>query len=145
MRLGFYLAGDSSAEVVVPPLARAAKRGGERLLVVAGENAQLDSLDRALWERCAEEFLAHGRAGQGHEERQPLLLSRSCEAPNGARIALLADGRWREEAETFDRALLVFENTGRQAARETWRRFDGREDVTREFYEFVAGQWVKKA
>ena len=145
MRVGFYLSGEMPVEQALPLVARAAKRAGERLLVVAGEDHLLDTLDRALWEQCPEDFLAHGRAGQPHAARQPVLLSRTCEPENGARLIALADGHWREEAESFERALVFFGNNGRDAARAVWRRFDNRQDVKREFHEFEGGKWVSKA
>jgi DNA polymerase III subunit chi len=115
------------------------------MVVVAGDDALLDRLDSALWEQFPEDFLAHGRADAAHAERQPVLLSRECAAANGATLVALADGRWREDAERFDRALLFFDEAGRAAARETWRLFDQREDVTREFHELEGGKWVQKA
>ena len=74
-----------------------------------------------------------------------MLLSPECAAANGATLVALADGRWRPEAEAFDRALLFFDETGRATSREVWRQFDQREDVTREFHELEAGKWVQKA
>jgi DNA polymerase-3 subunit chi len=130
---------------VLPLIARAAGRAGQRMLVVAGETELLDRLDKALWEQSPEDFLAHGRADAPHAERQPVLLSADCSATNGATLVALADGQWREEAEAFDRALLFFDGGGRAAARDTWRLFDGREDVTREFHELEGSKWVQKA
>jgi DNA polymerase III subunit chi len=144
-RVGFYLSGAQPVERVLPLIARAAKKAGQRVLVVAGDEALLDRLDQALWEQFPEDFLAHGRAASAHAERQPVLLSADCAAANGATLVALADGQWREEAERFERALLFFDEAGRAAARETWRLFDQREDVTREFYELEAGKWVQKA
>ncbi len=115
------------------------------MLVVAAEPDLLDRLDTALWEQFPEDFLAHGRADAAHAGRQPVLLSADCAAVNGATLVALADGRWREEAEQFDRALLFFDEAGRAAARETWRLFDQREDVAREFHELEGGKWVQKA
>ena len=115
------------------------------MLVVAGDDGLLDRLDKALWEQFPEDFLAHGRADAPHAERQPVLLSSDCVAPNGAALVAMADGQWREEAEAFERALLFFDESGRAAARETWRLFDQREDVTREFHELDGGKWVQKA
>ena len=145
MRVGFYLAGTQPVERVLPLIARAAKKAGQRMLVVAAEPDLLDRLDTALWEQFPEDFLAHGRADAAHAERQPVLLSADCAAANGATLVALADGRWRDEAEQFDRALLFFDEAGREAARETWRLFDQREDVTREFHELEGGKWVQKA
>ena len=114
------------------------------MLVVADDESLLERLDKSLWEQCPEDFLAHGRTDAPHAERQPVLLSLDCVAPNGATLVALADGRWRDEAERFDRALLFFEEAGREAARKVWRLFDQREDVVREFYELEAGKWVKR-
>ena len=143
--MGFYLSGAQPVERVLPLIARAAKKGGQRMLVVAGDDGLLDRLDKALWEQFPEDFLAHGRADAPHAERQPVLLSSDCAAPNGAALVAMADGQWREEAERFERALLFFDESGRAAARETWRLFDQREDVAREFHELEAGKWVQKA
>ena len=144
-RVGFYLSGALPVERVLPLIARAAAAQGQRMLVVADVPDTLERLDKALWEHFPEGFLAHGRADAPHAERQPLLLSTDCAAPNGARLIALADGRWREEAEGFDRALLFFDEAGRAAARQTWRLFDERADVAREFHELENGKWVHKA
>jgi DNA polymerase-3 subunit chi len=130
---------------VLPLIARAAKRAGQRMLVVADGPDLLDRLDKALWEQFPEDYLAHGRADAAHAERQPVLLSSDCVAANGATLVALADGQWRPEAEGFARALLFFDEAGRAASREVWRLFDQREDVTREFHELEGGKWVQKA
>ena len=130
---------------MLPLIARAAKRSGQRLLVVAGDADLLDRLDKALWEQFPEDYLAHGRADAPHAARQPVLLSADCTAANGATLVALADGQWRPEAEQFDRALLFFDDSGRAASRQVWRLFDQREDVTREFHELDHGKWVQKA
>jgi DNA polymerase-3 subunit chi len=143
-RVGFYLSGEQPVERVLPLIARAAKRQGQRMLVVAEDEALLDRLDKSLWEQCPEDFLAHGRADEPHANRQPVLLSRECRPANDARLVALADGHWREEAEGFDRALLFFDEAGRESARKVWRLFDQREDIEREFYELEAGKWVRR-
>ena len=145
MRLGFYLTGSQPVERVLPLIARAALGQDQRLLVVAEDAGLLDQLDRALWESSPEQFLPHGRADAAHAERQPVLLSMTCVPANGAKLVALADGAWRDEAEAFDRALLFFGEEQRAEARQTWRRFDGREDVTREFFELEDGKWTKRA
>ena len=130
---------------MLPLIARAARRAGQRLVVVAEDADLLERLDKALWEQFPEDYLAHGRADAPHAARQPVLLSPDCTAANGATLVALADGRWRSEAETFDRALLFFDEAGRAASREVWRLFAQREDVTREFHELDGGKWVQKA
>lgn len=115
------------------------------MLIVSGDEGLLGRIDRTLWEMFPEDFLAHGRAGQPHEDRQPILLSDECSAANGAELLALADGRWREEAEGFARVLVFFDDVGKADARTIWRQFDGREDVEREFFELTDGKWLKRA
>lgn len=143
-RVGFYLAPDRPVEQVLPLVARAAMRTGQRMLVVADDSDLLARLDQALWEAAPEDFLAHGHDGGPHDARQPILLSRACSAANGAGLLALADGQWRAEADGFERVLLFFDDSGRAAARQTWRLFDARTDVEREFHELVEGKWVRK-
>jgi DNA polymerase III subunit chi len=144
LRVGFYLSTEEPVERVLPLIARKALGAGERMVIVAEDEDMLARLDRALWEQCPEDFLAHGRAAQPHAARQPLLLSRDCSAENGARLIALADGRWREEAGLFERAFLFFDDAGRAAARRTWAELDGREGVAREFHEHRDGKWQQK-
>jgi DNA polymerase III subunit chi len=144
-RVGFYLSGDLPVERVLPIIVRGAKEKGQRMLVVADDEAFLSRLDKALWEYSPGSFLAHGLAGEGHEASQPVLLSTACVAANGANVVAFADGKWRDEAERFERALMFFDESGREAARPAWRQFDQREDVEREYYAVEDGKWVKKA
>jgi len=113
---------------------------GQRMVIVADDEAFLDRLDKALWDYRPEAFLAHGRAEEQHSQRQPLLLSRQCEAANGAKVLALADGRWRPEAQSFERVLLFFDEAGREQARAVWRTFDDRDDVERDFRDLDAPQ-----
>ena len=144
MRVGFYLAPDQPVERVLPQIAKKAIESGERMLVVAEDGALLDRIGKALWD-LPEDFLANGRAGAAHAERQPVLLSGACEPANGAKLIAFADGYWREDAKAFDRAFLFFDETGRAAARETWRGLDDAEGIGREFWEHDGGKWAKKA
>src|SRR5688572_31576125 len=101
MRVDFYLLSDGTVETALPRIAKSVKGAGERLLVVSDDAEQLAALDKALWEQFPEDFLAHGRAGEAHAERQPLLLGETCAAENEARYVAFADGKWREEAFGF--------------------------------------------
>jgi DNA polymerase-3 subunit chi len=133
MKLDFYLTTRRPVERVIGAVAVRARAEGQRMLIVAKDEALLDRIDKALWHYRPEAYLAHGRASEPHAERQPLLLSTDCTASNGARVVAFADGHWRDEAEDFDRALLFFDEAGRENARAAWRTFDAREDIEREF------------
>ena len=121
------------------------RAGGERLLVVDADAERRAAISQALWDAKPEAFLANGDAAGLHAAAQPIVLGTECAAPNGARTAVLADGNWREQGEGFDRTILLFGEGQVEAAREVWRRFDGREDVTRGYFAQEAGKWIKKA
>lgn len=143
MRVDFYLLSRDPVEAALPRVARAVKGAGERFLVVSADAEQLAALDRALWEQFPEDFLAHGRAGEPHEERQPLLLSDHCSAVNGARHIAFADGLWRDEAFDFERAFLFFDQRTLDDARGTWRMLGERDGVERRFWKQDGGRWVE--
>ena len=141
MRVDFYQLGAEPPERTIPLLAAKARQAGAKLLVVSGDDAQLRAISQALWSEASDQFLANGIAGKGHEARQPILLSQACEAANGARLVVLADGAWRDEAVQFDRALLLFGDGGIEGARATWRQLGERDDVERHFWKQENGRW----
>ena len=145
MQLDFWQMSSGSVEQVVALVAGRARADGTRLLVVDADAARRSAIGRALWEAKPEAFLANGDADGPSPDRQPILLSDSCEAHNGARFAVLADGQWREEGTGFERTILLFDDAGTPAARAVWRQFDGREDVIRGYFAQEDGKWVKKA
>jgi DNA polymerase-3 subunit chi len=142
MRVDFYQLSRDPAEKVLPLLARNTLNAGARLLVVSGDDAQLDRIGQALWEP-RDGFLANGRAGQPHEERQPILLSDRAEPANGARYLALADGVWRESEGQFERTFLLFDDATLQGARECWRALGNREGIERRFWKQQGGRWVE--
>ncbi|MBX7482495.1 DNA polymerase III subunit chi [Qipengyuania qiaonensis] len=122
-RVDFYQLSRDPVDVTVAKLARKVLQAGERLLVVSGDEMQRAHLSQVLWQQGGGAFLANGMAGGAYEARQPILLSDVCSAPNEARMALIADGQWRDEALGFDRVLLLFDADQRDAAADLWRRF----------------------
>ena len=144
MQLDFWQLSRDPLERVVALIARRTLDAGERLLVVCEDASRREAIARTLWDEQPEAFLANGEATAPHAERQPILLSATCEPLNEARYAVLAGG-WREEAAGFARVFLLFGESGVTAARATWRRFDGREDVERHYDAQEEGKWVRKA
>ena len=141
MRVDFYQLSQGAPEAVVPLLARASLQAGQRLLVVA-EDAELRSrLSEALWDGASDAFLANGEAGGDHAPRQPILLSASCSAENGAQYLLLADGLWRDEAKGFARTLLVFGEDRLEETRGVWRMLDTLDGAERHFWKQDGGKW----
>ena len=123
-------------------LARKVLQAGERLVVVAADEAMREHVSKTLWEQGGGSFLAHGPATGPHAARQPILIAESCAAPNEARMAILADGQWREEASGFDRTMLLFDAEATEAARGLWRELAAREDIdNRIFKQTPEGGW----
>ena len=145
MQVDFWQLSRDPVERVVALIAERTRGAGEKLLVVADDDERRAAIGRALWEAKPEAFLANGEASAPHAERQPILLSAECNPANGARYLVLADGRWRDPGEAFDRVFLLFGEAETEAARATWRSLDGREDVERSYFAQEDGKWVKKA
>lgn len=144
MQVDFYQLSRDPAEIALAAVADKVIAAGERLLVVSADEGQLARISEALWARKAS-FLAHGVAGGPHQERQPILLSDRPEPVNTARYVAFADGRWRDEGLAFDRAFLLFDGSTIDDARATWRGFDGRDDVQRNYWRQDEGKWIKAA
>lgn len=138
--VSFYQLSRDSVERVVPLLAAKAIESGDRLLVVSGDAAQRAALSEALWAREGA-FLANGEADQPHADRQPILLSDSCERTNGASTVILADGLWREEAAACERAILTFGFEQTEAARALWSALAGSGHSLRIFKQGESGGW----
>ena len=143
-KLDFWQVTDDPVEKVVALIARRALEGGARLLVVSANPEQRAAIARTLWQAGPDSFLANGEAGAPGEERQPVLLSGSLAAPNGASHLILADGVFRE-SEGFARVFLLFPPDAAPAARAAWRAQDGRAGIERAYFAQEDGRWVKKA
>jgi DNA polymerase-3 subunit chi len=126
---------------VIPAIAQKILDDGGRLLVVSGDEAQLDKLSGALWSAKPNSFLAHQTAGQGEDRLQPILLSESSVPTNGAQMIALADGEWRDQALNFDRVFYLFPPDKTYDARAAWRALAGREDVERRYWKQDGGKW----
>ena len=143
MRVDFYLLDSDPVEHVVPLLARKTLEAGKRLTIAARDERLRASLDHALWEREGDAFLAHGAPDSDHAARQPILLGEEVSSANEATFAMLADGIWREEARSFERAMLLFDEDRRQAARELWRAFSTEEAMEKNFLKQEGGRWQR--
>ena len=145
MQVDFYQLTGTAPEQVIASLAEKVLEADGRLLVVAGEEAQLSRLDRMLWDQGPASFLPHSIAGGADDARQPILLSTSPDAPNQARNMLIADGLWREAALTYDRSFYLFDDGSLDGARLAWKLLAGREGIERRYWAQEGGKWVKKA
>ena len=145
MRVDFYQLGGAQPDSVIAAIAGKLIDDGQRLLVVAADEALLTRLDRQLWDQGAASFLPHGLAGGGDDTAQPILLSTGTDAPNLARNILIADGEWRDAALAYDRAFHLFDEATLEGARLAWKLLAGRDGVERHYWALEEGRWTKKA
>ena len=122
--VGFYHLTRTRLEAALPALLARTLREGERAVVLAPSPEQVAALDAALWEAPGEAWLPHGTAADGDADLQPIWLTATEEAPNGARFLFLTGGaataRWDGYARIFD----LFDGTDAEAvaaARTRWR------------------------
>jgi DNA polymerase-3 subunit chi len=145
MRVDFYQLGEATAESVVASVGQRLVGEGQRLLVVAEDEALLARLDRMLWDQGEASFLPHGIAGGNDDSAQPILLTSGSDAPNLARNVLIADGVWREAALGYERAFFLFDGESVDGARLAWKLLAGRDGVERNYWSHEDGRWVRKA
>ena len=140
MQVDFYQLSRDPVERVVPLLADKALERGARVVLVCDDAGQRAALSEALWAREGA-FLAHGAANDPHAERQPIVIAESCEIPNGATFAIIADGAWREAAEELERAILLFASDQADPARALWKTLKGTGHSLRFFAQDGEGRW----
>jgi DNA polymerase III subunit chi len=138
--VNFYHLTQSPLERVLPTICEKLLGSGERVLVVAEEEA-LARLDEQLWTFATDSFLPHGR---DRAEAQPVLLATEPVAANGARAIALVDGRWRDEALGFERAYFFFDADAVDVARSLWRTLNAAPDVEPRYWkQDERGKWVQ--
>jgi DNA polymerase-3 subunit chi len=142
MIVDFYHLAASPLERVLPVICEKVLASGKRLLIVSASE-QLDELDSLLWAYAPEAFLPHALADAGRAEAQPILLSDSIAAANGATHIALADGHWREEALAFERTFYFFDADSLNGARAAWRALAERPGVERRYWKQANGKWVQ--
>jgi len=146
VKVDFYHLTRMPLERVLPRIAERLLAGGDRLLIVVGDDAQQAAIDRLLWEYEAESFLPHARIGSGDDAAQPVLIAPDVNAANAARNIALADSVWRDDALDFERAFHFFDDENIAAARAAWRGIGDREDVERRYWkQNDAGRWEQVA
>lgn len=144
MKIDFWQLSRDPVEKVAALIAQRVLGQGERLLIVSAKADQRAAISKGLWQAGPETFLANGEATASGAERQPILLSDTVEAVNGATHAILADGLYREAPE-FARVFLLFDEASLQHARQTWKALSDREGLERSFFRQDGGKWIKVA
>lgn len=141
MQVDFYQLAGTPIEKTVPPIAAKTLESGERLLIVADAAELRSRLDLELWTFSPTSFVPHGDASGNAPELQPVLISDSATASNGAKFVLIADGKWREDALAFDRVFYLFGDDRIDEARTAWRALAQKEGVEPRYWKQDGGRW----
>jgi DNA polymerase-3 subunit chi len=121
----FYHLEHGSIDQVLPELLEKTLARGWRAMVRCTDPARLDHLDSWLWRYRDESFLAHGRAGQPHASRQPILLTEGEEPENGAQALFILDEP-PGGLDAYARCIVLFEGADEVAvarARRLWSSY----------------------
>ncbi|CAN0466035.1 unnamed protein product, partial [Phaeothamnion confervicola] len=125
----FYHLERQPLEGVLPQLLERTLERGWRAVVQAGTQERLDVLDQHLWTWSDASFLPHGRAQDGHAERQPIFLTTGPDNPNGATVRFIVDGAEPPDPSGYTRLVLVFDGRDEAAvgaARRHWKDLKAR-------------------
>ena len=146
MQVDFYHLTQQPLDRVLPRIAERVVEGGGRLLVVTNGEEQRVAIDRLLWTYTPESFLAHALAGGEGDQAQPILIAADPAPANAARNIALADGVWRDEALTFERAFHFFDADRIAEARIAWKSLAERDGIERRYWkQNDAGRWEQAA
>ena len=122
--IGFYHLTRTKLEQALPALLGRTLAAGERAVVLCGDPARVEALDRLLWECPDPDWLPHGTARTGDADLQPIWLTDAEESPNRARFLFLLDGR-EAEPSAWNRVFDLFDGGDPaqvESARQRWAR-----------------------
>lgn len=144
----FYHLEEQRLEAVLPTLLEKTLARGWRAVVKSGSRERLDALNGALWTYRDDSFLAHGAAGDGAPEHQPIYLTCDDDAPNGAGVKFLVDGGETGSLDGFVRVVHLFDGYDPEAvarARSEWKSLKALGCACTYWQQSPEGRWQKKA
>jgi DNA polymerase-3 subunit chi len=132
----------------LPELLEAALAEGRRVVVQTRDAPARDALNERLWTYREDSFLPHGAAGDGDPAAQPIYLTETDEAPNGALLRVLLSPtdapRWAGGA--CDRVIVLFDARDEETmaeARAAWKALAAAGAAPSYWREGEEGEWVK--
>ena len=123
---------------------------GWRACVQTVDDLRLKALDDALWTFKDESFLPHALAGDPRAARQPLVLTREADNPNGAALRIYVEGAEIDLAVSepgYERVILLFDGRNEaelDAARGQWSRLKKEGFALAYWQQDDAGRWDRK-
>lgn len=144
----FYHLERSSLDEVLPGLLEKTLDRGWRAVVRASDGERAARIDERLWTYRDDAFLPHGRSGDPHAERQPILITESQENPNAAQALFILDGAELGRTEGYERCFILFDgrdDRAVQAERDRWKALKGQGANLAYWKQSPEGAWQKAA
>lgn len=144
----FYHLERSRLDQVLPGLLEKTLARGWRAVVRTPSAERIEHLDGLLWTWRDDSFLPHGVAGEPMAERQPVLITRGQDNPNGAAALFLVDGAEVGDLAGFERCVLIFDGGDEAAvaaARGEWTTLKAEGRPVTYWRQGEAGGWKKQA
>ena len=145
--IGFYHLTVSPLEWALPKLLEKILSSQMRAVVLAGDEEQVEMLNRHLWLYDPNSFLPHGSVKDGHKEQQPVYLATELENPNEAQVLVVLDGS-EPDVTGFSRVVDMFngqDNDAVAAARVRWKTYKDRDQSLTYWQQNDRGGWQKAA
>jgi DNA polymerase-3 subunit chi len=121
-QIGFYHCTRTKPAAALPKLLGRTLDAGERAVVLCPDAAAVAVMDAALWAVNDPVWLPHGAAED--PDLQPIWLTATPEAPNGARYLFVLEGAAAGALDRWARVFDLFDGGAEaevQAARARWR------------------------
>lgn len=144
----FYHLTATPIERALPKLLEKALVNGQRVLVVESAPEKLDYFNQMLWTYSTNTFLPHGAAADGNPEAQPIFLSPTPEAKNGAKTALITDSSLVADTAAFERIIDLFNGNDPDAlahAKERQKHYMNSGMAVSYLRQNESGGWEEKA
>lgn len=155
----FYHLTESRLEDALPPLLEKSLERGWSVSVHIGTQERCEALDAHLWTFRDESFLPHGvdhaADGQGtgggdgeNAARQPVLLTLSQAAANGATVRFAVDGAAIPSLEGCERLVFMFDGhdqTQLEDARARWKELKSAGHALTYWQQTPERRWERKA
>lgn len=132
---------------VLPSLMEKTLQRGWRALVKLPEG-QLADMDQFLWTYQDQSFLPHGREDEPLADQQPILLSATAEAANGADCVVLIDGSDIADLSGVSRCIVMINGRNEDSVvreRQRWNALKKAGATLSYWQQDERGQWKKKA
>ncbi|MBY0421389.1 MAG: DNA polymerase III subunit chi [Parvularculaceae bacterium] len=146
----FYHLERSKLEDVLPDLLEKTLDRGWRAVVCTRTNEAAAALDEALWVAREESFLPHAAGGDAaFAARQPVWITASDDAPNGAQVLFLVEGAARapDALSGFARCVSIFDGAdaaATEAARVFWKACKEAGHAVAYWRQTEEGRWEKR-